>query len=87
MFLNAPAMTAVYGTHPLYGDTPRREFFYADNVATLEELAFPNNGLATIDLSRNQGCGGRPRLRNRRGTWIFGGLWGWLDPFQCHRGV
>ena len=53
MFLNAPAMTAVYGTHPLYGDTPRREFFYADNVATLEELAFPNNGLATINFQRN----------------------------------
>ena len=53
MFLNAPAMTAVYGTHPLYGDTPRREFFYVDNVATLEELAFPNNGLATINFQRN----------------------------------
>ncbi|MDB4091740.1 BspA family leucine-rich repeat surface protein, partial [bacterium] len=53
MFQNAPAMTAVYGTHPLYGVTPRREFFYADNVATLEELAFPNNGLATINFQRN----------------------------------
>ena len=34
-----------------------------------------------------RGVGGGRDLRNRRGTWIFGGLWGWLDPFQCHRGV
>jgi surface protein len=53
MFRNATAMTATYGTHPLYANTPRREFFYAPDVPTLEELTFPKNSLATINFNRN----------------------------------
>ena len=41
--------------------------------------------LASVNLSRNPRFGGRPRLRDRRGPRTFGGLWQWLDPFQCHR--
>ena len=53
MFLNNTAMTATYGTHPYYSRSPRREFFYAAEVATLEDIAFPKNSRASINFQRN----------------------------------
>ena len=41
MFLNTTVMTATYGTHPYYSQSPRREFFYAADVETLESVEFP----------------------------------------------
>ena len=53
MFNANPAMATAFGTHPLYAATPRREFFYAPDVATLEELTFPKNSRAAISFNRN----------------------------------
>ncbi|WP_375247722.1 BspA family leucine-rich repeat surface protein, partial [Planktomarina temperata] len=52
MFLNTTAMTATYGTHPYYSQNPRREFFYAADVETLESVEFPTEPSATINFSR-----------------------------------
>ena len=42
MFDNAQSQQAKFNAHPFFGNTPRREFFYARDVATLEDLNFPN---------------------------------------------
>ena len=42
MFDNALSQQGQFNTHPFFGNTPRREFFYARDVATLEDLYFPN---------------------------------------------
>jgi len=52
MFLNTTAMTATYGTHPYYSQSPRREFFYAADVETLESVEFPTEPSASINFSR-----------------------------------
>lgn len=36
-----PAMATAFGTHPFFGNTPQREFFYAPDLATSESVAFP----------------------------------------------
>ena len=42
MFDNAQSQQAKFNAHPFFGNTPRREFFYARDVATLADLNFPN---------------------------------------------